>query len=138
MKSLAVLIGISCGFLSPLAQADFPTLALKPICLDQLDSPTAVSNAGDGSNRLFVCEQRGKIRIIQNGMLLPTPFLDVGAKLVPAQAGFDERGLLGLALHPGYSNPASPGFRKFYIFYSAVSPNAPGTTTDPVNCRSTI
>jgi glucose/arabinose dehydrogenase len=139
MKSLAFLIGVCCSLLSSLARADFPTLALKPICLSQFNSPTAVTNAGDGSNRLFLCEQRGKIRIIQNGMLLPTPFLDVGSKLVPPfSPTFDERGLLGLAFHPGFANPASLGYRKFYIFYSAVSPNAPGTTTDPVNCRSTI
>jgi glucose/arabinose dehydrogenase len=138
MKSLAISLGVSCALLSSLAQADFPTLALKPICLSQFNSPTAVTNAGDGSGRLFICDQRGKIRIIQNGMMLPTPFLDVGSKLVPAQAAFDERGLLGLAFHPGYSTPASPGYRRFYIFYSAVSPNAPGTTTDPVDCRTTI
>lgn len=139
MKSIAILIAVGCGILSPFAQADFPTVALKPICLNQLDSPTAVTNAGDGSNRLFICEQRGRVRIIQNGMLLPTPFLDVSAKLVTAQAGFDERGLLGLAFHPGYSNPASPGFRKFYIFYSAVSPNETlPSDPNPVNCRSTI
>jgi glucose/arabinose dehydrogenase len=139
MKSLAISLGVSCAFLSPLALADFPTLALKPICLSQFNSPTAVTNAGDGSGRLFLCEQRGKIRIIQNGMLLTAPFLDVGSKLVPPLSpAFDERGLLGLAFHPGYSTPASPGYRRFYIFYSAVSPNAPGTTTDPVNCRTTI
>jgi glucose/arabinose dehydrogenase len=138
MKSFAISLGVSCALLSSLALADFPTLALKPICLSQFNSPTAVTNAGDGSARLFICTQRGKIHIIQNGMMLPTPFLDVSSKLVPAQAAFDERGLLGLAFHPGYSTPASPGYHRFYIFYSAVSPNAPGTPADPVNCRSTI
>jgi glucose/arabinose dehydrogenase len=118
--------------------AAIPPVALKPVVVNQFDSPTTISNAGDGSGRLFILEQRGKIRIVRNGMLLPTPFLDVSAKLVSERAGFDERGLLGLAFHPGYTNPASPGFRKFYIFYSATSPNAPGPATDPVNCRSTL
>lgn len=137
MMRLAILVGITSVILSPLAEAEFPTLALKAVCLSQFNSPTALTNAGDGSGRLFLCEQRGKIRIIQNGMLLPTPFLDVGAKLVSPR-GFDERGLLGLAFHPGYENPASPGFRRFYVFYSAPSPNSPGPTENPVDCRSTI
>jgi glucose/arabinose dehydrogenase len=118
--------------------AAIPSIALKPVVLNQFNSPTNISTAGDGSGRLFVCEQRGQIRIVRNGMLLPTPFLDVSAKLVSERSGFDERGLLGLAFHPGYTNAASPGYRKFYIFYSATSPNAPGPATDPVNCRSTL
>jgi glucose/arabinose dehydrogenase len=138
MKNIPILFWITCTAFSPVAQAVFPTLSLKPISLNQLEFPVAITNAADGSGRLFVCEQRGRIRIIQNGMLLPAPFLDVGAKLVPALGGFDERGLLGLAFHPGYANPASPGYRRFYVFYSAVSPNAPGTATNPVNCRTTI
>ncbi len=118
--------------------AAFPTVALKPIVVNQFNSPTNITNADDGSGRLFVCEQRGQIRIVRDGMLLPAPFLDVSAKLVSERAGYDERGLLGLAFHPGYANPLSPGFRKFYVFYSAPSPNAPGTATDPVNYRSTL
>lgn len=118
--------------------AALPTVALKPIVVNQFNSPTNITNAGDGSGRLFVCEQRGQIRIVRDGMLLPAPFLDVSAKLVSERAGYDERGLLGLTFHPSYANPLSPGFRKFYVFYSATSPNAPGSATDPVNCRSTL
>ena len=120
------------------ALAAIPPVALKPVVVNQFNSPTNITNAGDGSGRLFVCEQRGQIRIVRDGMLLPAPFLDVSARLVPERAGFDERGLLGLTFHPGFANPLSPGFRKFYIFYSAVSPNAPGSASDPVNCRSTL
>ena len=120
------------------AFAALPPIALKPVVVNQFTSPTNITRAGDGSGRLFVCEQRGQIRIVRGGMLLPAPFLDVSAKLVSERAGFDERGLLGHAFHPGHANPLSPGFRKFYIFYSAASPNAPGTTANPVNCRSTL
>lgn len=120
------------------AFAAIPSIALKPVVVNQFNSPTNITNAGDGSGRLFVCEQRGQIRIVRDGMLLPAAFLDVSAKLVSERANFDERGLLGLTFHPGFANPLSPGYRKFYIFYSAVSPNAPGPATDPVNCRSTL
>jgi len=67
------------------------------------------SPAGDTA-RLFVVEQNtARIRIIKNGTVLPTPFLDIGPK---ASSG-GERGLLGLAFHPNY---ASNGF--FYINYT--------------------
>jgi len=108
--------------------AAFPQIAVKPLCLDQLQSPTNITNAGDGSGRLFICEQRGKVMIFKNGMLQPTPFLDIGAKLVPPPGGYDERGLLGMTFHPDYENPAAPGYRRFYLYYMGPSPEAVGTS----------
>jgi len=64
-----------------------------------LEKPVGLVHAGDGSGRLFVIEQRGAIRIIQNGELLPTPFLDIRDR-VGSEGG--EQGLLGLAFHPNY------------------------------------
>lgn len=125
------------------AQAAFPTLYLKPVCTQQLHSPTNITTANDGSGRMFICEQQGKVMIFQNGMLLPTPFLDLTGSFVtlqgsPAGAGYDERGLLGMAFHPDYSNSASAGYRKFYIYYMKNSPNAPGSAAAPVNSMSVI
>ena len=120
------------------AEAAFPQLALQTVCENQLTSPVAMVPAGDGSGRMFVADQRGSIRIFRNGMLEPGNFLDLGPKLVPERVGYDERGLLGIAFHPGYGNSASPGYRRFYVFYIATSPNAPGTTTDPVDSREVI
>jgi glucose/arabinose dehydrogenase len=120
------------------ALADFPSLQLKPVAIGQFFSPTTVTHAGDGSGRLFITDQRGKIHIFANGAVLPVPFLDLSAKLVSERAGFDERGLLGLAFHPDYEVDGAAGEGKFYAFYSANSPNAPGTATDPVDCRSVI
>jgi len=125
------------------AWAAFPPLALQPISLTQIVSPTNICNAGDGTKRLFVCDQAGKIWVIQDEMLLPTPFLDLTSKRVSLTTSYDERGVLGMAFHPNYgrkdiNNQPLPGFGKFYVFYSAPSPNAPGTTQAPVNCRSTI
>lgn len=108
------------------AQAAFPTVALKPVVLKQIHSPTTIAYAPDGSGRLFVCDQPGKISIIEGGMLRPTPFLDLsstGANRVFFHTGnpenYSERGLLGLAFHPGYGDPESPGHGKFYLNYSA-------------------
>ena len=106
-----------------------PSISLQTISSGQLVSPVYITNAGDGSNRLFVCDQVGKIRVIQDRMLLPTPFLDLSAKLVPQISSYDETGLLCMAFHPGFSNPSSPGYQKFYVFYSAPSPNAVGNSS---------
>jgi glucose/arabinose dehydrogenase len=64
-----------------------------------LEKPTDITSPGDGSGRVFVLEQPGRIRIIQNGELLTTPFLDI-VDIVGSNAS--EQGLLGLAFHPDY------------------------------------
>ncbi len=135
-RSVALLTSVLLGSAS--LQAAFPSLKLDLVCKDQINSPIAMVPAGDGSGRMFIADQRGKIRIFRNGMLEPGTFLDIGAKLCTPLANYDERGLLGLAFHPGYANAASPGFRRFYVFYIANSPLAPGTPTDPVNSRTVV
>jgi glucose/arabinose dehydrogenase len=122
----------------PTVQAAVPQVKLDLVCDGQLDSPVAMVHAGDGSGRMFIAEQRGKIRIFKDGMLLPGHFLNLGTKVIPERANYDERGLLGLAFHPGYANVGSPGYRRFYVFYIAPSPNAPGVTTAPVDSRTVI
>jgi glucose/arabinose dehydrogenase len=54
----------------------------------------------DGSGRLFIIEKPGRIRIFENGQLLPTPFLDIDDRVNDSG---NEMGLLGLAFHPNYS-----------------------------------
>jgi glucose/arabinose dehydrogenase len=78
-----------------------------------LTAPNDLTSVGDG--RLFVNQQDGLIRIIKSGALLATPFLDLSARLIDTTG---ERGLLGLAFHPGYNDPSSPGYRKFYTYTS--------------------
>lgn len=80
-----------------------------------LSFPVSVTNAGDGSGRLFVLEQVGTIQIIDSqGMLLAQPFLDISQKV----SFGGEQGLLGLAFHPNYS---INGF--FYVNYTDVNGN---------------
>jgi glucose/arabinose dehydrogenase len=81
--------------------------------LGGLDQPTAVTGSGDGSGRLFVLEQPGRIRIIRDGRLLDRPFLDIRS-LVSCCA---ERGLLGLAFPPDFD----PAGGMFYIDYTDVN-----------------
>src|SRR5271165_4632632 len=58
----------------------------------------AISAPGDSSD-LFVVDQAGKIDVIHNGVLQPTPLLDLTSleQAVPLNPGYDERGVLGLA-----------------------------------------
>lgn len=79
-----------------------------------LSAPVVLTHANDGSNRVFVVEQSGTIRIIQNGILLPTPFLDIKSKLANISPYYSEMGLLGLAFHPNFSSNG-----RFYVHYSA-------------------
>ncbi len=80
-----------------------------------LSSPVFVTNAGDGSGRLFILEKAGRIRIVKNGALLSQPFLDISSIVKSTNS---EQGLLGLAFHPSY---ASNGY--FYVAYTATRPS---------------
>jgi glucose/arabinose dehydrogenase len=85
-----------------------------------------ISPPGDTS-RLFVVEQNGLLRIIQNGSLLPGSALNIqnlvqqspvgNGPLNPGNAN-DERGFLGLAFHPGFNDPSSLGYRTLYTYTS--------------------
>jgi glucose/arabinose dehydrogenase len=66
------------------------------------------------------------------------PFLDLSSKLVPERPGFDERGLLGLTFHPEFAAAGAAGEGKFYVYYSAPSPLAPGTAEAPVDHQSVL
>ena len=72
--------------------------------------PTDIQNAGDQSGRLFILEQNGRIRILQDGQLQFEPFLDITDHV---DDGSNEQGLLGLAFHPDFEHN---GF--FYVDYT--------------------
>ena len=63
-----------------------------------LEAPLAIAAPSDGSGRIFVAEQIGRVRIVRDGDLIETPFLDIADRI----AAGGERGLLGLAFHPDY------------------------------------
>jgi len=82
---------------------------------DDLIAPVHMAYASDDTDRLFIVEQTGTIRIVDaDGELADEPFLDISDRLVEFRDSYDERGLLGLAFHPDY---ASNG--RFYVYYSA-------------------
>ena len=77
------------------------------------DQPVFVTNAGDGRGRLFVVEQPGRIRIVRDGGILPTPFLDIHDRV----GCCGERGLLGLAFAPGFGRTSG----AFFLDYTDVN-----------------
>jgi len=75
-----------------------------------LSRPVGLTNAGDGSGRLFILEQEGLIRIVKDHELLEEPFLDMRDRV---GSNANEQGLLGLAFHPGYQENGT-----FYVNYT--------------------
>jgi hypothetical protein len=101
-------------------------ILLQPIATNMAAPDYAISPPGDTS-RLFVVEQNGLLWIIQNGTLLPGTALDIQSRVQPplvATNPNDERGFLGLAFHPGFNNPASPGYQTLYTYNSELIPPA--------------
>lgn len=84
----------------------------KKLITDELSHPTAFAEPNDKSGRLFVCEQEGKIKIIQKGKVLPSLFLDISHEVIKKK-GYEERGLLGLAFHPDFAKNG-----KLYVYCS--------------------
>lgn len=80
-----------------------------------LTEPLYVCSPPGDTHRLFVVEHAGKIKIIKDGVLLGTNFIDLDP-IVAGGTGSDERGLLGLAFHPDFANNG-----KFYVDYSDLN-----------------
>lgn len=105
--------------LAPGEQTVLPPIivSVDEVVASGLSRPVQVTHAGDGSNRLFVVEQRsGQIKIIKNGAVLPTPFLNIGSLITIAG---NEQGLLGLAFHPNYEENG-----YFYLNYTRAGDGA--------------
>src|ERR687895_866793 len=104
--------------LPPPASAEPPTAALRAGQVDLrfveggLSQPIAVTNAGDGTNRLFVAQRGGAVRVIANEALVGGVFLAVTG-LAGGFSSDGERGLLGLAFHPSFESN-----RKVYVHYT--------------------
>lgn len=94
-------------------QADFPDIAFQEV-LGGLTYPVQLTNAKDGSGRLFIVEQGGKILIYKN-TLLSQPFLDISDRVrSPLSGGGNEEGLLSVAFPPGFGLTVN----HFYVYYT--------------------
>ena len=86
-------------------------IKLEPFA-EGLNQPVAMVQTPDG--RMFVAEQWGRVRVVTpEGQVLGEPLLDIRHRIIDLIPDFDERGLIGLALHPDFEDNG-----KFYVAYS--------------------
>src|SRR5262249_54616659 len=125
---------------TPTARAEQQTIINAPTALQLqsvisgLSGPVFVTHAHDGTNRLFIIEQGGRILVAQPGVSTASVFLDITSRVLSG----GERGLLGLAFHPQYAING-----RFFVYYtrqtdgwikvaeyhvSAANPNVADTT----------
>jgi glucose/arabinose dehydrogenase len=112
---------------NPSKASDSPRVALKQIA-DGFTSPLNLVSLPDGSGRILIADQPGTIHILtKDGKLADELFLDLRDRMIKLNQGFDERRLLGLALHPDFKSN-----RKLYVYYSA-----PLRSSAPTNLNHT-
>ncbi|MCK5365325.1 MAG: PQQ-dependent sugar dehydrogenase, partial [Gammaproteobacteria bacterium] len=121
MAILAAAVALSLVVVAPTGAASGPTIVELETVASGLTAPVGLTHAGDGSGRLFIVEQTGQIRFVEDGTLLAAPFLDISGLLPTLNPFFDERGLLGVAFHPAYE-----GNGRFYVRYSVPRSGDPG------------
>ena len=97
-------------FQLPATAAEVPTGFTVSQVATGMTSVTRMALLPDG--RILVCEQSGKLRVIENGVLRSTPYLTIDAD------SFSEHGLLGITLDPGFETN-----QFFYVYYTAKTPN---------------
>ena len=109
---LSMAIALFAGLLLPASA--FAQTQLVPVATG-LVNPVFVTGARDGTNRLFIVEQAGTIRVMPIGGSGMSLFLDIRSRV---RSG-GEQGLLGLAFHPSYSSN-----RRFFVYYTRAADGA--------------
>lgn len=97
-------------------QGALPFTLRTQVITSGLSLPVLVTNAKDGTNRIFIVQQRGIIKVMQPGATTTTDFMNISSKV---SATGSERGLLGLAFHPQFS---TNGY--FFVNYTRASDGA--------------
>lgn len=90
-----------------------------------LGAPDYGISAPGAPDRLYVVDQSGLLRVIDHGVLLPDPALDMRARVSPPfnpGNANDERGFLGLAFHPDFATPGRAGTGTLYTYSSEPIP----------------
>jgi glucose/arabinose dehydrogenase len=90
------------------ADLSWPDIALE-LRFGGLKQPTHITHAGDGSNRIFVTEQRGRVLLVKNNQVVRKPFLDLTDRV----SCCGERGLLSIVFPANYT-----GKKYFYVNYT--------------------
>ena len=91
----------------------FPAGFVTEAVVTNLTGPTTIAFAPDG--RMFIGQKDGRVRVFENGVLLPTDFIDLSSQV----NNYWDRGLLGIAIHPDF--PTTP---YVYLLYTYDPPGA--------------
>jgi len=123
---------------APIAKGSI-AIELQSVVPSGMAAPVYLTPAPGNDAKLYVVDQAGAVRIVENGALLPSPFLDVSSRLVDLgffgtkdENDYDERGLLGLAFDPGYADPTSPGYQRLYTYSSEKAGSGKADFTVPL------
>ncbi|WP_316847232.1 PQQ-dependent sugar dehydrogenase [Pedobacter psychrodurus] len=96
-------------------KAEIPAISVGvQVYASHIQAPTAI--VFPDNDQAWITEQAGKIRVVQQGKLLEEPLIDLKDKLVKLNNGYEERGLLGIALHPAFKTN-----KKVYLYYDIPS-----------------
>ncbi len=104
-----MLRNLACAALLAAAVSSLPAQYRFQTYVSGLSSALYVTHAPDDAGRIFVVQQSGLIRVVRDGQLLPTPFLNIASTITSG----GERGLLGLAFRPDYARSG-----KFVVSYT--------------------
>lgn len=108
-------------FLINPAPSNAQNLALEPLA-EGLTAPLHVEQPDDGSGRTFIVQQDGVVRVLAaGGRVEPEPFLDITSLMLSLERDFEERGLLGFALHPQFAKNG----RVFVTYAAPLRAGAP-------------
>ena len=86
---------------------------------DGLVAPVGLVSPGGDGDPSFVVDQTGLIFMLRDGQVLDDPWLDLTDRIVRLDPEYDERGLLGLAFHPGFAQNG-----RFFVYYGTRAENA--------------
>jgi len=122
ISTLVAFCALTSGQLSNAAETNAASNIGLKLIAEGFNAPAVLVSIPDGSGRLLVADQAGVIHLLdRDGKRSEQPFLDLRPKIVELGKGMEERGLLGLALHPQFKSN-----HKFYVVYSApLRTNAP-------------
>src|SRR3954470_22775418 len=107
-----IIICVACFAILP-ANAQPPTINYQTI-VSGLSAPVDIVNAGDGTNRLFIVQQGGVIKVWNDTSV--SDFIDLSSFISTG----GERGLLSMAFHPSFNGTTN---RYFFVYYTNVSGN---------------
>ncbi len=98
-----------------------PAITFQSQALTGITSPVDIINAHDGSDRMFIVQQNGIVRVWNRSMgVAPATFLNIGSSGLNLIANGGEQGLLSMAFHPSFNGTTN---RFFFVYFTNTAGN---------------